>query len=268
MIYVYAKYQKLTPYIKRDIANLKVFLPRRPAGRPDGRPDGRPAGRNRHYIDSHCIACESTNNKLALKQQLSITQRNVSHKLCLFKKIRNCLSNKAAKDVLKAMVLSYIDYANILFTLCNKADNDKLQVLQNNAMRMCCNIRNPRESSVRQLHEDLNLLTVQNRRYVTLLCCIYRHVKSGYIQTVERTEAHTRANMTNIIKLPIAWSNQFQNSPFYCGAKMWNALPISLRSAVDLKGFKKELKSRLALCQGPRSCRARKTEAGSHRLAL
>ena len=95
----------------------------------------------------------------------------------------------------------------------------------------------------RQLHEDLNLLTVQNRRYVTLLCCVYRHVKSGYIQTVERTEAHTRANMATIIKLPMAWSKQFQNSPFYFGAKMWNALPISLRSAVDLKGFKKELKS-------------------------
>ena len=126
--------------------------------------------------------------------------------------------------------------------MLNKADNDKLQVLQNDAMRMCCNIRNPQESSVRQLHEDLNV-TVQHRRYVTLLCCIYRHVKSGYIQTVERTEAHTRANMTNIIKLPIARSKQFQNSPFYFGAKMGNALPISLRSAVDLKGFKKELKS-------------------------
>ena len=53
MIYVYAKYQKPTPYIKRDIANVKVFTT--PAGRPDGRTDGR----NRHYIDSHCIACES-----------------------------------------------------------------------------------------------------------------------------------------------------------------------------------------------------------------
>ena len=48
MIYVYAKYQKPTPYIKRDIANVKVFYHA-----------GRPAGRNRHYIDSHCIACES-----------------------------------------------------------------------------------------------------------------------------------------------------------------------------------------------------------------
>ena len=52
MIYVYAKYQRPTPYIKRDIANVKVFYH---AGRTDGRPDGR----NRHYIDSHCIACES-----------------------------------------------------------------------------------------------------------------------------------------------------------------------------------------------------------------
>ena len=55
MIYVYAKYQKPTPYIKRDIANVKVFTT------PAGRPDGRTAGRNRHYIDSHCIACESKN---------------------------------------------------------------------------------------------------------------------------------------------------------------------------------------------------------------
>ena len=49
MIYVYAKYQKPTPYIKRDIANVKVFLPRRPAGRTE----------SPLHIDSHCIACES-----------------------------------------------------------------------------------------------------------------------------------------------------------------------------------------------------------------
>ena len=48
MIYVYAKYQKPSPYIKRDIANVIVFYHA-----------GRPAGRNRHYTDSHCIASES-----------------------------------------------------------------------------------------------------------------------------------------------------------------------------------------------------------------
>ena len=53
MIYVYAKYQKPTPYIKRDIDNVKVFTT----------PAGRTAGRNRHYIDSHCIACESKSMK-------------------------------------------------------------------------------------------------------------------------------------------------------------------------------------------------------------
>ena len=52
MIYVYAKYQKPTPHIKRDIANVKVFYHA-------GQPDGWTAGRNHHYIDSHCIACES-----------------------------------------------------------------------------------------------------------------------------------------------------------------------------------------------------------------
>ena len=52
MIYVYAKYQKPTPYIKRDIANVKVFYHA-----------GQPAGRHRHYIDSHCIACESNIGK-------------------------------------------------------------------------------------------------------------------------------------------------------------------------------------------------------------
>ena len=56
MIYVYAKYQKPTPYIKRDIANVKVFTT----------PAGRTAGRNRHYIDSHCIACESTKQGTSL----------------------------------------------------------------------------------------------------------------------------------------------------------------------------------------------------------
>ena len=42
MIYVYAKYQKPTPYIKRDIVNVKVFTT--PAGRPAGRTDGRTDG--------------------------------------------------------------------------------------------------------------------------------------------------------------------------------------------------------------------------------
>ena len=60
MIYVYAKYQKPTPFIKRDIANVKFFTT--------------PAGRNRHYIALHCIACESKNDHDKSRERFKVTQ--------------------------------------------------------------------------------------------------------------------------------------------------------------------------------------------------
>ena len=82
MIYVYAKYQKPTPYIKRDIANVKVFTT----------PAGRPAGRNRHYIDSHCIACES---KIPPKKPgVAISYLSLSLGCNIFKNLNNILPVK------------------------------------------------------------------------------------------------------------------------------------------------------------------------------
>ena len=50
MIYVYAKYQKPTPYIKRDIANVKVFTS--PAG---------PTESPLHRLTLHCMRVNENN---------------------------------------------------------------------------------------------------------------------------------------------------------------------------------------------------------------
>ena len=61
------------------------------------------------------------------------------------------------------------------FIMClnNKHEIDKLQVLQNRALRMYFNIQNPRDINIQHLHELANVDILYKRRMPQLLSIIY-----------------------------------------------------------------------------------------------
>ena len=61
----------------------------------------------------------------------------------------------AATQILKTMFVSVLDYGNVFLTGINRDKLLDLQKLQNDAVRCCLSIKNPRDAHVIDLHEQL-----------------------------------------------------------------------------------------------------------------
>ena len=67
------------------------------------------------------------------------------------------LTDKAALDIFKTMVLPYINFGNIFYTVCPRNEITKLQTLQNSAVRTCFNVKDPRDAHVRPPYQGMYL---------------------------------------------------------------------------------------------------------------
>ena len=135
---------------------------------------------------------------------------------CMQKNIkikRNCLSYMGSVCTLTCIVLTIIeknvtmykttllptiDYGNIFLTACTIKELEKLQVVQNNAIRCCLNIPYPRMEHVQVVHDMTNIKKVKERRSTHLLTCVHRAVLNRKLNLVER-ERQTRANVAPLI---------------------------------------------------------------------
>ena len=79
--------------------------------------------------------------------------RNATHKLHIYRLVRNSSTMSAAIQILNSMFLSVLDYGNVFLTGINKNSLSDLQKLQNDAIRCCLKIKQPRDAHVADLHE-------------------------------------------------------------------------------------------------------------------
>ena len=136
-----------------------------------------------------------------------------------------------------------LDYAGFILNSLNASDRADLQVLQNNALRICYNIRRRDRQSIRNLHLDANLLSLSQRRSIQLLSLMYNHKKC---LDVRRVANRFTRNANRFIFYTERYNNvKYRNSPYFKGAEMWNNLPIETIHSDNIFEFKKCLKKNL-----------------------
>ena len=123
--------------------------------------------------------------------------KKFSYKIHQFGKIKKFLDIPTRVLVYKQTVLPLTEYVSFVICLNNRNDVDKLQKLQNRALRMCYNIQNPRDITISRLHNMANVDMLCKRRMLQLLSIIYDVAPKSQL---ERTVHHnTRlANKNNI----------------------------------------------------------------------
>ena len=147
---------------------------------------------------------------------------------------------KAALDVTKTMLCSIIDYGNIFLSSIKEVDLNDLQTLQNNAIRCCYQISDPRDEHILDLHVRANMKLVNIRRQKQILTCLWRNIQKGVVNIKEPNRLN-RSAMAPTVYLPIPRTTIFKKSAFYLGATLWNALPRNVRSCDDIDKFKLEI---------------------------
>ena len=192
------------------------------------------------YVLSYLYLGVDIDNMLTFKKHFSNTFKNVSHKLSILRKIRYMINIKAALDVTKTMLCSIIDYGNIFLSSIKEVDLNDLQTLQNNAIRCCYQISDPRDEHILDLHVRANMKLVNIRRQKQILTCLWRNIQKGVVNIKEPNRLN-RSAMAPTVYLPIPRTTIFKKSVFYLGATLWNALPRNVRLCDDIDKFKLEI---------------------------
>ena len=192
-----------------------------------------------HFVDKYKYLGTIIDKEMNLTALLSDLKKTVLHKLYVLRKLRPYITEKCAISIYKQTILPHFDYVGFMLLSCNKSDCDDLQIIQNDALRTCYNVKRRDRLSISNMHKRSKLLSLQQRRTMQLLSLMFLHKKDPINLKIparntcaaERTEFHVE-RFQNL---------KYKNSPFYIGAEIWNSLDINLVNADCLFQFKKGL---------------------------
>ena len=116
----------------------------------------------------------------------------------------------------------------------------KFQTLQNDALRICERIRDPRGVDVDGLHERLKVPKLEPARTRQLLG--YLHKTAQDESNVIQPRRVLRGNANVHLKVMRAKKDIYEKSPLYRGAPVWDLLDATTQHLTDNKKFLASLK--------------------------
>ena len=125
---------------------------------------------------------------------------------------------------------------------CNKSDRHDLQIIQNDALRTCYNVKQRDKLSISSMYRRANLLSLEQRRTFQLLLLMYTHKDSGVNLRV--APRNNRAAARDQFHTERYNNLKYKNSPLYKGAELWKLLPVDIITSDSLFQFKKGLKEK------------------------
>ena len=134
---------------------------------------------------------------LSFHHHLNNTIGLVAHKVYLLHKIRYCITEDAALKMYKTMILPYLDYGDIFFMNANSNQLNKLQTLQNRALRICLNTQ--LVTAIEMLHQSTQLPKLTPRRVTHLLNFMFKNKNNK--KFLNDRNIHTRLHDAPVFKL-------------------------------------------------------------------
>ena len=188
------------------------------------------------------------NDELTLANEYKAVYRKAERKVYTLGKLRYFVDKKTALLIYKQAVLPYFDYGGFLLVSCNMGQKNDLQVLQNNALRICLKYRLVDRVSERALHAESSLQNLEQRWKSQLLKIMYHQSKNE--QNIKVPNRHTRGADKVVFNVPTRCSRKYLKSPFYVGTQLWNSLPETSQRSDNLLKFEKKISPLYKLYQG------------------
>ena len=205
------------------------------------------------FINGKCIRFSKLvkNVGLWIDQNLELDSninKIVSHCYKLLKdigRIRPILTKEHTESLVHAVITSRLDSFNSLYININKSSLNKLQKVQNASARLIVKLK--RTKSVRVVLRDLHCLPVESRILFKILLITHKVVygrcssnlsvsfKSGNCRPQNLLMLNTTRCATKYGKRTFSWS----------APRLWNLLPVDMRSCDNTDTFKKKLKTLL-----------------------
>uniref|UniRef100_A0A672G1H3 Reverse transcriptase domain-containing protein n=1 Tax=Salarias fasciatus TaxID=181472 RepID=A0A672G1H3_SALFA len=185
---------------------------------------------------------------MSLAEHCKQLTRNCFFQLRKISKLRKMVSFNDLELIIHAFVSSRLDYCNSLFSCLNKKELSRLQLVQNSAARILT--RTNRWTRISPILKELHWLPVSYRVNFKILVLTFRALHDqapSYIRDLLQPYSPVRALRSadqNLLKVPrTRFKTRGARSFQAVAPRLWNDLPLSLRSVVTVDTFKSQLKT-------------------------
>lgn len=184
--------------------------------------------------------------KLRFKDHCDYMLKKIGKKTGFLNRIGNYISAYTRCIIYKSIIAPHFEYCATLLIDMGETQLNKLQVIQNRAMRVIlqCN----RYTKIEHMLQALQFMSIKQRLYYNVCIFIFKIIHNmapKYLRDrleVIHNEDGRRTRQEGIIAIKFVRTRSAQKSVCYEGVKLYNALPAEIRNCERIEVFKRMLK--------------------------
>ena len=208
---------------------------------------------NGTFINGSCIRfVESAKNlgvyidsTLSMDGQVQKVVSSCFGTIRLLSRIKYFLTIEQLQVLVCSLILSIMDYCNLLYYGLSAKNLDKLQSVQNSAARLVCKVNGYDKVSSGELCKKLHWLKVRERVVYKVLITVFKCLNGSAPVDLRELLHLTRSSRSKKLESKKCNGVMGDRAFSVCGPRLWNALPVRLRLVEELDDFKKDLKTYL-----------------------
>ena len=186
----------------------------------------------------------TVDQNLKFEEHIKKLLASAGQKLTVLARMSDTLNFSKFRLLIKSFVESQLAYCPLVWMLCSRTLNDKINKLQGRALRI---LYNDDISTFEQLLEKDNSITIHDRNIKLLAKEMYKVNRDIFPNSLGMfvTRNNSSYNLRNIS----TFSRERACSTFYgteslriLGPKIWDLLPSDIRNANSLEAFKSKIK--------------------------
>ena len=148
--------------------------------------------------------------------------QRANHKIYMLSKIRRYIDFYTAVTIYKTMILPVMEYGDIAYDNSDQKLLDKLQTLQNKALRICLNRQGHVPGIL--LHRECKIAKLEARRIAHLRMFMFK--QKGHEMIVNRRDVCTRAHDALLFTMIRPNNEKYKRNIYYKGAQNLSKLGI------------------------------------------
>ena len=184
-----------------------------------------------------------------MEKQINKMCKNAYFNIKNISKLKKNITEDDCKTLVNALVTPHLDYGNSLLFGVPKKQITKLQIAQNSAARLIKNVS--RYENISTHRKDLHWLPIPARIHYKILTLVWKTLNNQspkYLKDLIKLRSTVRSlRNRKLLDIPYDYNqNNMSDRSFSRNApKLWNSLPIKVKSQKSLEGFKRQLKTHL-----------------------
>ena len=205
------------------------------------------------FVGDHCICFVSEAKNLGFildsimcfNTQVKKVIKGCYASLRKLSRIKRFLSRDELLLLTVTLVFSQMDYCNSLYYRLHSDTLHMLQVVQNNAARLVAKVNRFDGISTEMLLKQFHWLRVKERIEYKLITIVFKCLHGLAPVDLSSSIVQSKSERTYKLNVPSFNCRYGERSFSVAGPRLWNDLPLCIRSTSNLVNFKKLLKTHL-----------------------